>query len=585
MKNDSEMISRLFFRLLPVQILFVAIGSINSVIDGVLASNFIGPEAMTVTGLYMPFTKILETINAVLLGGSQILCGQFLGKNQIERTKNVFSLDMALVIAASLLFTAACFIFPNGVAGALGAKTGDLTGLRDYMLGMAAGILPMLLGAQLSAFLQLEQQQKRTYIAIGVMMALNAALDWLFIVALDWGMLGLGLATSISNWAFFLVLGSYYFTRKAAIRFEPKGIRIKDLGSIIKIGIPGAIVVLCLSLRGFALNALLLKYSGGAGVAALSALNTFGGLLYAVTAGLASTTRLLVSVYAGEGDRVGIVQIMKTALLKGVPVVCAVALLVFLLAVPLTRVFYHDPASDVYRLTKLLFRIYPFCMPLSAICVIFINYFQSMSRMKIVHVLSVMDGIAGVCLVSFALAPLMGAPGVWIAHVASGVFTTAAVFIYAWIVRRGFPRGFGDLLALPNDFGVPPEMRLALTVRSRDDVINASKGIIEFCRGVGVNEKHSYFAGLCLEELASNVVEHGFGDGKPHSAEIRVVKKDDTLLLRVKDDCRAFDPKEAAEMMDPEDVTHNIGLRIVEKLAKRMYYNSAFGLNVITIEL
>ena len=49
--------------------------------------------------------------------------------------------------------------------------------------------------------------------------------------------------------------------------------------------------------------------------------------------------------------------------------------------------------------------------------------------------------------------------------------------------------------------------------------------------------------------------------------------------------CRAFNPQEAMELMDPKDLTHNIGLRIVQQYAKKMYYNSTFGLNVITIEL
>lgn len=66
-------------------------------------------------------------------------------------------------------------------------------------------------------------------------------------------------------------------------------------------------------------------------------------------------------------------------------------------------------------------------MPLSAICVIFTNFNQSMARMKIVHVLSAIDGLLGTCLASLALAPLCGAIGVWIAHVLNGVFTTIAV--------------------------------------------------------------------------------------------------------------------------------------------------------------
>jgi len=37
---DTKIITRLFFRLLPVQIMLVAIGSINSIIDGAIAGKY-----------------------------------------------------------------------------------------------------------------------------------------------------------------------------------------------------------------------------------------------------------------------------------------------------------------------------------------------------------------------------------------------------------------------------------------------------------------------------------------------------------------------------------------------------------------
>ena len=156
---DGKIISRLFFSLLPVQILMVAIGSIDSIIDGTIASNLIGPQAMAVIGLYMPVLKISETINAVMLGGSQILCGQFLGKNQIERTRSVFSLDMTVVVGVSLIMTGICFIAPVAVAHLLHANADTMDGLVQYILGMAAGLMPQMMGVQLTAYLQMEQQQ------------------------------------------------------------------------------------------------------------------------------------------------------------------------------------------------------------------------------------------------------------------------------------------------------------------------------------------------------------------------------------------------------------------------------------------
>ena len=577
------MISKLFFSLLPAQIMLVAIGSINSIIDGTIASNLIGAEAMAVIGLYMPVTKICETVNAVLLGGSQILCGQFLGKNQIERTRNVFSLDMVIVANTALIMTAICFIIPGPVANLLRANAETMHGLVMYIIGMSAGILPQMMGAQLTAFLQMEQQQKRTYIGIGAMMVVNAGLDILFVKVLPWGMFGLGLSTTISCWVFFLILGSYYFTNRAIIKFDRHGIRWSDLCPIVKIGLPGALLSLCLAIRGVTLNASLIHYSGAAGVAALSALNTFGALLYATTAGLAAATRLLASIFQGEEDRTSIIMTIRTALLKGVPIVCAVSAVVIILAKPMTLVFFKDTSSEVYYLTLWLFRIYSFAMPLSAICAIFTNYYQSFMRMRIVNALSITDGLLGVSVACLFLAPLYGAMGVWIAHVVNGIFTTLIIIVYAWRINHRAPRSIEDLMTLPDDFGVPEDCRLDITLYNEKEVVNTSRQVMEFCRRKGVSEQRSYYAGLCLEEMAYNIVKHGFSDGKKHTIDVRVVYKEEELLLRIKDDCRAFDPKEKLALIDPEDVTKNIGLRMVSRISKQMSYSNMLGLNVLTI--
>lgn len=583
MKTDSKMISRLFFQLLPVQILLVAVGSINSLIDGAMAGNYIGPLAMAAIGLYAPAIKIIETINAILLGGSQILCGQFLGKNQIDRTCSVFSLDMTLLLIISAVFTAIGVLAPRMLAGILGADTETMQGLTDYIIGMTPGILPWLMSLQLTAFLQIEQQQKRTYIGMAVMAAVNIGTDYLFLNELHMGMLGLGLATTISYWAVFAVLGSYYLTGKATILFRFRGIVWGDLGEIIRIGFPGAIVTFCLAVRGIVLNALLLRYAGNDGISALSALNTCGGLLFAISAGLGSATRLLVSIYIGEEDPVSLKLVMQTALTRGVAMVCGAAALVFLLARPLSGLFFPDPASEVYRLTVLLFRIYPFCMPLTAINVIMVNYFQSSARMKIVHILSMMDGVIGTVLSSLILAPILGAVGIWIAHVLNGVYTLIAVILYARIINGRMPHSIFDLLAIPAGFGVAEDQRLDISIHNEEEVTQTSQLVMAFCKRVGISSRGAVFAGLCMEEMAGNIVEHGFNDGKKHMVDVRVVNRKDGLLLRIKDDCRAFNPKEKLALIDPEDITHNIGLRMVQRLAREMSYSNVLGLNVLTI--
>ena len=89
--KDSTMITKLMFRLLPIQILMAAVGMINGTITSLFASNFVGSDAMGAVGLYSPVNQLMGAFNIMLVGGSQILCARYIGKNQEEHTGQIFS--------------------------------------------------------------------------------------------------------------------------------------------------------------------------------------------------------------------------------------------------------------------------------------------------------------------------------------------------------------------------------------------------------------------------------------------------------------------------------------------------------------
>ena len=67
MKRDVQqnaIVSQLFFRLLPIQALIVAMGSVNSIVDGVIAGRFIAPSSVGVIGLYYTMVRVLEAAGA-----------------------------------------------------------------------------------------------------------------------------------------------------------------------------------------------------------------------------------------------------------------------------------------------------------------------------------------------------------------------------------------------------------------------------------------------------------------------------------------------------------------------------------------
>lgn len=140
-------------------------------------------------------------------------------------------------------------------------------------------------------------------------------------------------------------------------------------------------------------------------------------------------------------------------------------------------------------------------------------------------------------------------------------------------------------MLLPKGFGIPKEDCIERSIGTFEEVIELSEQVIPFCMERGIDKKEANHLALCIEEMAGNVIEHGFADGKPHHLDVRVLVKDGAVVLRLRDDCVKFDLKEKAESwhFDPEHPEKNIGIRMVMRVAKDVAYTNAMNTNNLII--
>ncbi len=585
-QSSNRMISSIFFRMLPVQILIYAMGSINTLVDGAIAGRFIGASTVSVVGLYSSMVSILTATGSVLLGGTSVLCGRFMGRGEHEKTEGIFSLNLLLTFLIGAVITALSFLLPNQIAVVLGANESLLQPLSTYIVGYGIGILPMLLAQQIANFLQMERQSARGYAGIAGMIISNIVLDILFIVVFQMGVFGLALATALSNVVYFLILVPYYFSKKAQLHFSFKKVLWSYAGSMFKIGFPGALLVFCLAIRGIIINRVLLYYSGDDGLAAMSAFNMVAGLFVAYALGNGAVERILISVFLGEEDKSGVRQVLRILMTKGLLLSCAVGALMAVLAPVMSGVFFADHTSNAYVLLVQLFVIYSFCMPMILIIQVMTNYLQAMRHMIMVNIMSVVDGLFSMVVPSLLLAPVLGALGVWVSHPIGIAITIAIVPIYVIIYWRRMPKNLDEWLLFKPGLFVAPENVFALSINSMEDVTHTSEEVQRFCESRHIGRKQAFYSALCLEEMAGNVVRHGFThDKRSHSAAVRVVRMEESIVLRIRDDCIPFDPEEMRNLVSAEDAVGNIGIRMVYKIADEVNYQNLLGLNVLTITI
>ena len=584
-RADGNLITRTFFRLLPIQILLAAINAVNNTVSSLFAANSVGPAAMSAIGFYNPINTLMCAVTGLFVCGSQIICGKYMGANQMDKTRNVFAVD----ILSSLLFSAVYIALhllavPFGWMGLFTKDPEVRVYLDQYVLGRAIGIIPYVLGQQFAAFLSLENKTARTTVASVAFIFVNLVTNYLFVSRWKMQAFGLALASSVGLWVFFLVELAYYLGKKSVMKIRFRGIKKEDFGKIFTTGLPGALGDGYQTIRGLILNALIPIYAGSAGMSALSTTNSFVGLFWTIPSAMLVVSRMLMSVSIGEEDRRSLTDVMRHMFKWSIPIMAVIAVTIALLAEPITNLYYHDPTSEVYKMTVWGMRLMPLVMPLAIPTMNGVCYAQSSGKQVLVNILTAFDGFIGVCLFSLILVPSMSINGVYWATILNSIFADLIIVIYSIIRNKHFPRTMDEYMVIPADFGVSEADRIDMTVRNMEDVMTVSLKVTDFCREKGIDAKRTFHASLFLEEMAGNVVDHGFNkDKKSHLIDIRVAKKNDELILRIKDDCKPFDPASRSKLFDPEDPAKNVGLRMIYSMAEKVEYNNILGLNVLTI--
>lgn len=590
MKNNGKIISKLF-RNSVISIIAAAIATmIGIVIDGIVIGRFLGEDSMAAYGLVTPIINLATAFSGILATGAQIICAQHLGAGNKDRARKAFSMCMTLTVVISAIMMSIILIFRYDISVMLGARGNsakllDLT--ADYLLGIVFSFPSVLFLFEFNSLMRLDGDGNRVIVAVVVMTVLDIVGDLVNALVIHGGMLGMGITTSISYFAA-LVIMLLHFTKKDIIfKFSIKGLRMKDSLEIVTTGSSSAVGSASTMLRNTVFNQIMVgTVLSSTAVAALGVVNTVTNFTSSVMLGVALTTAMIAGMVLGEQDRVAaeaLVKVtVKTALIIGVFLMT----LLLIFADNIAAVFGSSKdGTQMVSLAARGLRIYSLSIVMYGLNVAFINYTQGMRLTFISGLFCFLNNFVFIVTPALALAGIWQTDAVWWSFVIGEFTNLTAIFIFAGIRKHGFPYRAKDFLFLSDSFGVSEENLLDFSVTNADQVIPASEAVSTFCENKGADPKQTMMLSLFVEELSNNIIQFGFSDGKKHSIDIRIIKLDDGWTLRMRDNCRKFDPTEWIKLHDSDDPTKNIGIRMVCGMAKDVQYLSTMDLNNLTITI
>lgn len=583
-KEKSDIVREAFRTTLYSMVLMIITTTIGMVVDGMITSRLLGEDAMAAYGLASPGFIICVAVGGVFASGCQAKYSQALGKGDRKLARDVFSVTVITGTAAAVVLAAVIVVFAHPLASLLGADAAntELNGMTsDYLKGLALGLPAIVLCSVLQPLMQIDNDQSRIMSSVLVGLAVNVAGDLSNVFFFKGGLLGMAVATSISYYCSLAVLGAHFFKKDNHIEFSMKQLSLDCSGEILKSGLPTAVSRLCNTLRVLFLNRLILAISGQAAVTALTVQSNINNFFICLPSGIGMTVLIMSGIYEGEGDIRSKKALFGCAIRWCILGIGCFAAVLFT-AAPLLSRMYLKGAEEIIPMAQKCLRLYALAMPLYGINMTLMNYCQGCGKLRMANMICIADNLLIVCGIAYLMGMAVGTDGVWWSLVMCELCCLTLVLLSA-VLRKGKYGSFEDsLLMIPEQ---TETVSCTESIREMEDVTAASENIRLFALSNGLSTKESMYLALFTEELGKNIVQYGFDDGKPHSAEFLLKIKPDSVLLRVRDDCRPFDPNKQLELYGNEDPASHIGLRIVGSLADKRTYTNVLRMNNLRIEI
>lgn len=582
------MLKKIFKPMAMAQIISAMTVLICLLIDSIMIGHFLGVESIAAYGLSNPMLLAFAAIGSMISAGAQIICSKSIGRGDQEEINTCFSNTVALGVFVSIVGVALVIALRSPISTLLGAGTeGSLFNLtRDYLLGFILGAPAFLFSTILVPYLQLSGKQNYLVSAVGIMVVSDIILDLLNVFVFKGGMLGMGIASSVSYYLASAVGLIYFLKNDCIFHFSAETIGLQKIRSLLAAGIPNIINMLSTVLLTLTLNHILLVVSGSIGVAAYSIVSTISNIGYAFSSGIASTGLMIAGVLYCEEDRSSLGNLLKLTLKNGLITMLFVSVVLFALANGLVKMFVNpdtDPESARLAVTGVRLLVLSF-LP-STINTVMKNLYQGAGKIYLTEFVSFLQNFACIGLFSYLLSYPLGINGVWLGYLCGELAVTIIICVLTVTRNHSLRLTSESLLMLPDTFGIPNEDCILYTVSSTDEAVEVSKKAMDYCLAHGNTNRLSLYTSLCIEEMCTYIVEYGFIDKKKHSADVRLFCKQDEIVIRIRDDGASFDASEFSALAKSSESAKHIGIRMIYSLAKDVNYTNSMSLNNLVLVL
>ena len=289
---------------------------INTTTDGIVVSQAVSTDAISVVSLVTPVLTIVQLFGSMLFSGAALIVASAYGDQQYRKVNQLVTMSLMAVLIFNGLLALVLSMFSGQIAHLLTNEERLLPLVEDYLPYSLAACVCWLLCDAVGRYVKISGRPRLVTNYVILNAALNLLLDLLLVIWMGMDMRGAALASLIAPVVAMVVYVPYLSTPPKPFTFDyiDHHDYVRLLGKSLVRGMPSAVGSLIMAFLYMALNYIVLHTEGADGMYILSVCIqtvTFGLIL---TFAANSAVKYIGGMMYGERDWDGLNRLLMSIL-------------------------------------------------------------------------------------------------------------------------------------------------------------------------------------------------------------------------------------------------------------------------------
>lgn len=407
-------IRTIYFRYLAAAFGSALITSIYAIVDTAMVGQYQGPAGTAALAVVAPIWNIIYSLGLFMGIGGSVLLSTAKGKEggQTKRVNEYFTVSVIGALILAVIVWIAIIFFDKEILVLFGASDSLVPLARRYVLPIKFVVPLFVFNQLLAAFLRNDNDPVRATVGVLSGGIFNILGDYIFVFALDMGILGAGLATAIGAGISFVAMLTHFATKRNTLTLEKPSKLLQQLWEVSVTGIPTCVIDVATAVISILFNRQIMKYLGTNALAIYGIIINISCFVQCCAYSVGQAAQPIISVNLGAKKAERIKETLRYAL--ATVAVFSVFWTIISMAVPNVYVrIFMTPTSEILGMAPGIIRVYAVSFLLLPLNIFSTYYFQSLMKARTAFMVSTARGVVISGILLYLLPVLLGADALW----------------------------------------------------------------------------------------------------------------------------------------------------------------------------